>query len=269
MSVDKGPGLATILRSLVFNIAFYLVTTVMLIVGIVPFLLMPQRTGVAFAKLWGTVCTFLARVLGGIRLEVRGREHIPQGAAIVAAKHQSAYETFALIPTLAFPTFVIKRELRQIPLFGLYTTAAGMIHVERGGGSAALRALVARAREEIAKQREIIIFPEGTRRAPGAPPDYHFGVSFMYKALGVPVVPVALNSGLFWPRRKFLRYPGTIVIEYLPPIEPGLDTKDFAERLEKAVEEASDRLIAEAAAAPNPPPLSDAARSRIATIGHD
>ncbi|MCB1487795.1 MAG: 1-acyl-sn-glycerol-3-phosphate acyltransferase [Bauldia sp.] len=236
----------------------------MLVIGVVPFLLFPQRVGVAYTQLWGRVCIALARVLAGIRLEIRGRENIPAGAAIVAAKHQSAYETFALGVPLTQPTYVIKQELKRIPLYGFYTSAAGMIHVDRSGGAPALRTLVERSREEAAKGRPIIIFPEGTRRAPGAEPDYHPGVSFMYKSLDLPVVPVALNSGLFWPRRRFMRYPGTIVIEFLPVIEPGLNMKAFARRLEETIESASDRLIAEAARAPHPPPVSDAARARIA-----
>ncbi|WP_291745339.1 1-acyl-sn-glycerol-3-phosphate acyltransferase [Bauldia sp.] len=255
--------MATIVRSLVFNLAFYVVTAIMLVIGVVPFLMFPQRVGVAYSQLWGRICIFLARLLAGIRLEIRGRENIPAGAAIVAAKHQSAYETFALAVPLTNPTYVIKRELKWIPLFGLYTTTAGMIHVDRSAGAGALRSLIDRAEEEIAKGRPIIIFPEGTRRAPGAGPDYHPGVSFMYKSLGVPVVPVALNSGLFWPRRRFTRYPGTIVVEFLPAIEPGLNLKAFGKRLEETIESASDRLIAEAASAPNPPPLSDEARDRI------
>ncbi|WP_421725732.1 lysophospholipid acyltransferase family protein [Bauldia sp.] len=245
-----------LLRSLAFNLAFYVATALLLIVGAVPFLLMKQKTGIDFARAWGRLCILLARWLAGIRLEIRGQENIPEGGAIVAAKHQSAYETFALLPPLSFPTFVLKRELTWIPLFGLYTITSGMIHVRRGGGSAALRALVERAKQEIAKRRQIVIFPEGTRRAPTAPPDYHYGVARMYKSLDVPVVPVALNSGVYWPRRRFLRYPGTIVFEFLPPIEPGLDAKTFLTTLEETVESASARLLAEAAAGPNPSPIA-------------
>lgn len=252
------------LRSLLFNIVFYGVTAVMLVVGAIPFLLMGQRVGIAYAQIWGRVCIFLSRVLVGIRLEVRGREHLLPGGSIVAAKHQSAFETFALLPSLRFPTFVVKRELTWIPLFGLYAIASGMIRVRRGGGSAALRSLVERAKQEIAKHREILIFPEGTRRPPGVKGKYHYGVARLYKALDVPVVPVALNTGVFWPRRKFLRYPGTIVIEFLPPIAPGLDAKGFLEALEAAIETAADRLLVEAADAPDPPPIPAAVRARLA-----
>ena len=141
-----------------------------------------------------------------------------------------------------------------------------MIHVDRSAGPSALRGLAKRGREEIAKGRQILIFPEGTRRAAGAPPDYHPGVAFLYRALGVPVLPVALNSGVFWPRRKFVRYPGTIVIEFLPPIAPGLDTRTFLAELEARIEIASDRLLVEAAESRPPPPLGHEAMARLAAL---
>jgi len=263
----SGPSrLLLILRSLLSNVAFYLTTVVLLVFGAIPFLFMGQRAGMAYARAWARLSVFLTRIICGIRLELRGLEHVPDGGVIIAAKHQSAYETFALLVPLAFPTVVIKEELKWIPLFGLYTLTSGMIHVRRGGGAATLKALVERSREEAAKGRQIIIFPEGTRRPPAAPPEYHYGVSRLYRALDIPVVPVALNSGLFWPRRSFLRYPGTVVIEFLPPIAPGLDAKSFAARLQDTVEAASDRLLAEAAEADRPPPLPANARDRLAAL---
>ena len=128
-----------------------------------------------------------------------------------------------------------------------------MIHVDREGKTAALRALAERARQEIAKGREIIMFPEGTRRAAGATPDYQSGIALLYRTLSVPVVPVALNSGLYWPRRQFLHYPGTIVVEFLPPIPPGLDSRTFLTKLQTSIETASARLLAEGRAAPAKP----------------
>ena len=140
----------------------------------------------------------------------------------------------------------MKRSIRWLPIFGQYTIKTGMIHVDRAGKTAALRALTERAREEVAKGREIIIFPEGTRREPGAPPAYQTGIALLYRTLDVPVVPVALNSGLYWPRRSFLHYPGTIVVEFLPAIPPGLDSRTFLTQLEGAIEPATTRLVAEA-----------------------
>ncbi len=234
-------------RSFLFNAAFYVVTAAMLVGTLPLFFVMPQWFGMGVVRNWARTCVFLHRTIVGARLEVRGIEHLPrEGGFIVASKHQSFFETFALIPLLKNPTIVMKQEIRWWPIFGQYTIKAGMIHVDRTGKTAALRALTARAEEEIAKGREIIIFPEGTRRAPGAPPDYQTGIALLYKSLGVPVVPVAVNSGLYWPRRSFLRYPGTIVFEFLPPIAAGLDSRAFLAALRDSIEAATDRLADEA-----------------------
>ena len=160
----------------------------------------------------------------------------------------------------------MKEELARIPVFGAYTSKAGMIHVDREGKTAALRALAERARQEIAKDRQIVMFPEGTRRPPGAPPDYQTGIALLYKTLGVPVMPAALNSGLYWPRRKLTHHPGTIILEFLPPIPAGLDSRSFLARLESTIEAATDRLMAEAAKADPALPLSG--RSRGAAGGN-
>lgn len=256
----------TAIRSALFTGVFFLNTTLMLLAGMPVFYLGSERQSTRYAQAWGRVTLFLLRVLAGIRVEVRGREHIPDGAALVAAKHQSAFETFALLPLFADPTMVMKVELRRVPLFGAYSVAAGMILIDRAKGGAALRDMVQRGREEAAKGRQIVIFPEGTRRPPGAEPAYQPGVALLYRGLGVSAVPVALNSGLYWPRRSFFKYPGTIVVEFLPPIEAGLSSKDFLARLETAIESGSDRLLAEAAALPDPPPLPDVARARLAVL---
>ena len=254
------------IRSVLFTAAFFAITAVMAIVGTPVFLFGSQRRAVGYTRLWGRVCLFLLRVIAGTRLEVRGRDNIPAGAALIAAKHQSAFETFALLPLLAFPTMVMKQELARIPLFGLYCRITGMILVDRSKGGAALRGMTARAREEAAKGRQVVIFPEGTRRPPGAAPAYQPGVALLYKGLGTPCVPVALNSGLFWPRRSLRKHPGTIVVEFLPPIPAGRESKAFLAELEAAIETASDRLLAEAAAAARPPPLPPEAVARLAAM---
>ncbi len=256
----------TFVRSLLFNAVFYLVTIVMLIGGAPGFLFLPQRQAMEIVRAWGWVGAFLLRTIAGTRLEVRGLENVPEGGCLIAAKHQSMFETFALLPLLRFPTFVLKRELRFIPLFGWYTMKTGMIPVDRDRGAAALRALAGRAQRELAKGRPILIFPEGTRRPPGAEPAYRSGIGLLYRSLDVPVVPVALNSGLYWPRRKFLRHPGTIVIEFLPPIASGLPTKAFLARLQDSIETASDRLLVEAAAGAAAPPLPEQASERLAAL---
>lgn len=191
---------------------------------------------------------WLLEVIVGTKLEVRGREKLPNGACLVAAKHQSAWETFALIPLFRDPALLMKRELFWIPFHGWFSKKFEMIPVDRDKGPAALRRMLREAKARIADGREIIIFPEGTRRAPGAPPDYKTGVILLYEALRVPCVPVALNSGLFWPRRSLIRRPGTIVVEFLDPIPPGLPKAEFLKRLTEAIETASTRLLAEAKA---------------------
>ena len=198
----------------------------------------------AMAKSWGHTSGWLLRVVAGTKVELRGLDKIPPGALLVAAKHQSVWETFMLLTLFDDPAYVFKRELQWIPIFGWYAWKSRMIPVDRGARGGAMAGMIARAREEFSRGRQIIIFPEGTRTAPGAPPAYKAGVAQLYAASGVPCLPVALNSGLYWPRRKFLRYPGTIVLEVLDPIPPGLAREEFAERLEREMEEATGRLVA-------------------------
>jgi 1-acyl-sn-glycerol-3-phosphate acyltransferase len=233
-----------IIRSIAFNVLFYLNTLLWLMVAL-PTAAMPYRAVIWVAKTWGRVNLVLLRVVAGVDCEVRGREKIPRGPLIVASKHQSAWETFALLPLFDSPLFIVKRELMWIPIFGWCMWKGGMIPVDRGAGSQALTDMTARAKAEIGNGRQLIIFPEGTRRSPGAEPRYKFGVAHLYAEVGVPCVPVALNSGLFWPRRSFRKLPGTIVAEFLPPIAPGLDKTVFQRRLQDDIERATARLIAE------------------------
>ncbi len=236
-----------VLRSLAFNVLFYLNTVVYLIIALPTFVL-PYRAIIAVAKSWGRTNLVLLRVVAGIDCEIRGREKIPAGAILVASKHQSAWETFALLPLFENPTFILKRELQWIPVFGWLTIKGRMVPVDRRKGAQALSAMIERARIELADRRQLIIFPEGTRRPAGAEPRYKYGVAHIYAAEGVPCVPIALNSGLFWPRRTLLRHPGTVLAEVLDPIPPGLSKDEFFERLENVIETATARLIAEAQA---------------------
>ena len=236
-----------VLRSLAFNVLFYLNTVVYLIIAL-PTVFLPYRAIIAVAKSWGRTNLVLLRVVAGIGCEIRGREKIPAGPIIVASKHQSAWETFALLPLFENPTFILKRELQWIPVFGWLTIKGRMVPVDRRKGAQALSAMIERARIELADRRQLIIFPEGTRRPAGAEPRYKYGVAHIYAAEGVPCVPIALNSGLFWPRRTLLRHPGTVLAEVLDPIPPGLSKDEFFERLENVIETATARLIAEAQA---------------------
>ena len=236
-----------VLRSIIFNIIFYVNLTLFLILGSWLFLC-PRMWAIRALQFWARSSLWLLKLICNIDIEVRGRENILAVPCLVAGKHQSFWETFAVLPSFDDPCMVLKRELTFIPLFGWFALKFKMIAVERSAGSAALRKLVARGKEEIARGRAIIIMPEGTRRGVDDPPDYKPGAAALYNALGVPCVPFGLNSGLFWPRRKFLRNPGTIVIEFLPAIPVGLPRKEFQKRLETAIETSSTRLITEARA---------------------
>jgi 1-acyl-sn-glycerol-3-phosphate acyltransferase len=233
-----------IIRSAIFNALFYVVTILYLIAALPTFVM--RRTAIMdVAKSWSRTNTWLLRVICGTRVEYRGLEKIPAGALIVASKHQSLWETFALLPLLPDPVFILKREIMWIPLFGWFTIKGQMIPVDRGKRSQALAAMAEHARHALGDKRQIIIFPEGTRRPAGAEPNYKYGVGYLYSQTGTTCLPIALNSGLFWPRRSFLRYPGTIRLEVLDPIPPGLETSAFMERLQQQIESATVRLIAE------------------------
>ncbi len=233
-----------IIRSLLFNVAFY-ANLILWLIMLIPGFLVPRRVFMRMVQLWAHTSLWLLRVLAGTRIEVRGREKIPPGGALVASKHQSLWETFALVTLFDDPTFILKRELMWIPFFGWYTWKADCIPVNRKAGSQALVQMTAKAKDEARHGRQIIIFPEGTRRPAGAPAAYKYGVAHLYQNLGFPCVPIALNSGLYWPRRQFIRRPGTIVVEVLDPIPPGLPREEFFRLMQGGIEEASDRLLAE------------------------
>ena len=232
-------------RSGIFNVVFYVNLILFLVIGS-PLLLCPRMWAIRALQLWARSSLWWLKVLCNIRIEVRGREHIPFGAALVAGKHHSLWETFAILPLLDDPCMVLKRELILIPLFGWFGLKFRMIAVERSAGSTALRKLVKRGKEEVARGRQIVIMPEGTRKGPDDPPDYKPGAAALYGQLGVACVPFGLNAGLFWPRRKFLRIPGTVVLEFLPAIPAGLKRGEFQSRLETAIESSTRALVAEA-----------------------
>ncbi len=229
-------------RSLLFNVAFY-VNTFVQIIFYLPVLFLPRRYIWIPVRSWAAGTHWLLKKICGIDHEIIGAEKIPAGGIIVASKHQSAWETFTIAAMLPDPTFVLKRELQWIPLFGWYTMKARLIPVNRGAKQAALDQIARGAREKMKDGRQVIIYPEGTRRAIGAPPTYKYGVAHLYGELDVPCVPVALNSGLYWPRRSLRFQPGTIRMEFLDPIEPGMDRMAFLKELENRIETATARLI--------------------------
>ncbi|ABE38184.1 phospholipid/glycerol acyltransferase [Rhodopseudomonas palustris BisB5] len=229
-------------RSLIYNVLFYLLLTFWILVA-VPTFVLPRRALMRVAKLWGQSSIWLMRVVCNTKVEFRGVEKIPPGPLIVAPKHQSMWETFALLQFFDAPVYILKRELTWIPFFGWLLMKADMIAINRQKRGRILMEMSRRAREEVHRGRQLIIFPEGTRTAVGAPPNYKAGVGQIYADCGAPCLPVALNSGLFWPRRQFMRYPGTLVVEFLDPLPAGLDRRTFIEQVSKLVETASNRLI--------------------------
>lgn len=235
------------LRSGLFNVLFYVNLLVFLIGGSWLFLC-PRKWTLVGLKLWARTALWLLKITCGIHMEVRGLHHVPKGACLVAGKHQSFWETFAMLPLLDDPCMVLKKELTLIPFFGWFALKFRMIGVERTSGSKALKDMLRQARIEAALGRQIVIMPEGTRKAPDDPPDYKPGAAALYGSLDLACVPFGLNAGLFWPRRKFLRFPGTIVIEFGEAIPAGLKRADFQQRMEAAIEGISQRLLVESQA---------------------
>lgn len=235
------------LRSIAFNFSFFAGSAIFLLVFwvVLPFPKL-MRKGV---RLWGALILGALRWLVGLNWDVRGWENLPPGAVVIASKHQSAWETMVFLLLLDQPVYVLKKELRKIPLWGQYSDRYGNIAVDRQAGASALKKMVADVAATLKQGRSVVIFPEGTRTPPGERQPYHPGVAAVYTRTEAPVVPVALNSGLYWGRRHFIKKPGRIVLEFLPPMPAGLDRRSFLAELENRIETATDRLVAEAQAA--------------------
>jgi 1-acyl-sn-glycerol-3-phosphate acyltransferase len=229
-------------RALAFYAGLYLWTAAMGVASL-PLYVLPRGSIVALSRLWVAGVLAILAATTGLRHRVEGRENLPAGPALVASKHQSAWETFALALLLRDPAIILKKSLLWIPFYGWALARIGMIGIDRAAGASALRALTRSASRRVAQGRPILVFPEGTRVAPGARRPYHPGVFALYRALDLPVVPVALNSGLFWPRRRLVKRPGTIAVAFLPPIPPGLDRAAFMAELEARIETTTDRLV--------------------------
>ena len=229
------------LRSFIFTACFYVVTAAISI-SYLPVLLFPRKYVQSAGRIWAKSVFWLLKVVCGITYEVRGREHIQNGPVIYASKHQSAWDTMIFWILIQSPVFVLKQELTKIPFYGQVLLKLGSIPIDRKGGGDALKKMIIRAKQRLALNDSIIIFPEGTRKLPGAAPDYQPGAAALYSQLNVPVIPVALNSGVFWNKYSFVKKPGKIVIEFLPPIATGLRSRDFMKTLQEQVETASTRL---------------------------
>jgi 1-acyl-sn-glycerol-3-phosphate acyltransferase len=239
------------LRSLAFNLAFFLWTPLIGTLGL-PLLLLPRRAAVVVGRLWSRGTLWFLRHIVGLEHRFRGLDRVPRGACIVAMKHQSAWDTVILSLAFNDPVPVVKRELLWLPIYGWFLARAGAIAIDRRARAAALRGMVAAARPVAAAGRPIVIFPQGTRVAPGACRPYQPGVAALYQALALPLVPAAVNSGLFWGRRSFIKRPGRIVLEFLDPIPAGRRSRPLMAELERRIETATASLEAEAAGR-NPP----------------
>jgi 1-acyl-sn-glycerol-3-phosphate acyltransferase len=246
-AVARPSAMIVFLRSLIFNIAFYGALVSLALVGL-PLLLTTRKAVFRLARLWGRVSLWLLERICDLKVEFRGLEHLRRGGYVVAPKHQSIWETFALLTVFDDFSFVLKRELTFIPVFGWYCLKADQIAINRAKGSSILTELTERARRVLAQGRQVLIFPEGTRRPVGAPPLYKYGIAHLCCETGALCLPVALNSGLFWPRRSFLRQPGTVLVEFLAPISPGNDKTAFLDLLRERMEGATHRLIDESLA---------------------
>lgn len=248
----------TFLRSLVFNIVWYANIIVQMVVQLPFYFFLSHDQAKEVPRRWALSNHWFHRWIVGTKMEITGHQNIPDGGFIVASKHQSIWEFYALYALFRDPCFVLKSELMKIPVFGWYVGKLNHVPIIRGEKGKAMRKMLKVAHERIADGRQILIFPEGTRKAPGAEPDYRYGVTRMYLELQCPVLPVALSSGLFWPRRKFVRYQGTLRAALLEPIMPGLTGDEFSAELQRRIEEATRELYLRTSQDAVHPPLPDA-----------
>jgi len=235
----------TALRSWIFAVWLF-GGSFLLSLAYIPTLILPHDVVRVCLRFWGAFVLFGLRWICGVRVEIRGRQFIPQGPALIAAKHQGMLDVCAPFTIMPDVCYVMKKELLYIPFFGWYAWRGGMIFVDRAAQAAALKKLVRDTQERMRRDRQVLIFPEGTRRPVGAEPDYKPGVAALYRDLELPCTPVATNSGQHWPAKGLMRYPGTVVFEFLPPIPAGLKRGEFMKALEASIEPASARLASEA-----------------------
>jgi 1-acyl-sn-glycerol-3-phosphate acyltransferase len=199
----------------------------------------------AVSQLWANGIMFLLRTVVNLRYVERGRENVPDGPCLVVCNHQSLWETIALSTIFPDASFVAKIELLRIPVVGWFLEKYPMIMLDRSGGAAAARKMLAASAQAISEGRKVVIFPQGTRSDVHEPVRFKRGATALYAHLGVPVLPVAINSGVFWPGDRLMKYDGTITVSYLPTIDRGLAPNEFRERAEKAISEEASKLVRE------------------------
>lgn len=256
------------IRSAVFYLLFFVHTFILAVILGLMAKLTPglKSAGWAIAQYWNGSNLFLLRWVVGIRTVVTGAENIPAGGCIIGAKHQSDWDIFAILPHVGHPAFIAKKELLDIPLFGWAARWIDTISVDRKKGKDALPAMMEEARGAIERGCRVIIFPEGTRRAPLDVPSYRSGIVRMYLALDVPVVPVALTSGLYWGRNSPILWPGTARAKFLEPIMPGLTGEEFLKTLIERIETETDAMVLEDARKGLARPISPRLRARISEL---
>ncbi len=238
-------------RSVLFNILFLVSTALQLVFWTPVYFFLKREDGWKVVKLWAWISLWMQHILIGTRYEFRGTENIPKtGGFILASKHQSSWETYTMVPFLSDPSYILKRELMLVPIFGWFALKMKVISVNRGKKKEALRDMTLVAKQQYQDGRQIVIYPEGTRRFVNDSPAYKYGITHMYENVEARVLPAALNSGLFWPRRGWMLYKGTCVLEFLPIFEPGLPPKDFTNKLETVIEAKTKELVDEAALDP-------------------
>ncbi|MDY8108513.1 lysophospholipid acyltransferase family protein [Fulvimarina sp. 2208YS6-2-32] len=254
------------LRSIAFQVLFYVNFAIWLSFALVLTSLLSEKMNWRIVNGWCRMSLWLLRHVAGTRSVVTGLEHVPTRPSIIASKHQSFWDIIALVPHLDRPTFILKQELMRIPVFGRYARKLGMIPIDRAKRGGAIASMLENATIAAGQGRQIVIFPEGTRCRPGAAPDYRQGIYRLYETLAMPVVPVALNSGLYWPRKDVRRWPGTIRADFLEPIPAGLSRVDFFPHLRGSIEKRSDELLAEAYRTDGMEPLEEAGREKLREI---
>ena len=231
-----------LIRSIIFYILLYMWT---LFLGILclPYLLLPNSFVRSLANLWISGILNILKLTCGITYEIRGRENIPNHSVIVASKHQSTFETFLLFRLIKNSIFIHKKELFFIPIFGFYLKKSNMIAINRAEGTKAMRKMLNEIKQSIVNGYSIIIFPEGTRKKPGESPDYKTGIAGIYKESEVEVLPVALNSGYYWPKHTFIKTSGKIIIKFLKPIPSQLEKSEFLKKIESVIEGETNEII--------------------------
>ncbi len=256
----------TVIRSIVFQILLYVLTAATLLLTAPVYFFLGHTGRMGVVRWLAQACVWLTRYVAGIDYEVRGAENLPKEPAIVASMHQAMWETFAFVPLFPDPAFVIKSEMKMVPVWGQFAAAVEMIFVDRSKGRAALKEMAKGVQAAIAGGRHVVIFPEGRRIPPGEASDIKSGITYLYRLSGVPVVPVALNSGFYWGRQTLLKRPGRIIVEFLPAIPPGLSNEAFQAAFGGAIDAAADRLILEADRTRPRPHFPPSAEARLRVL---